>query len=246
MTSPARHALLALVSLLILVAPALARIGGIVGFSDIGCIDCHDAQGAPTPAIAIVGPTTVDAGTQVPYQVVVTSMGASQLGAGFNFAASGGDVAVGDDTGVRRAENREMGRFELTHIGPRENDGNGQATWSFLWIAPTTPGDYTLFAAGNSVNLNNESTGDASNITVLMVTVAGGDPTPTPTVTPATTCAGDCNGDGTVAINELISGVNIALGSAPASACATMDANDDGTVAINEIIAAVSRALSGC
>jgi len=29
---------------------------------------------------------------------------------------------------------------------------------------------------------------------------------------PAQTCVGDCNGDGMVAINELITGVNIALG----------------------------------
>ena len=31
----------------------------------------------------------------------------------------------------------------------------------------------------------------------------------------AQVCVGDCNGDGTVTINELITGVNIALGSAP-------------------------------
>ncbi|HSP97851.1 MAG TPA: choice-of-anchor V domain-containing protein [Candidatus Dormibacteraeota bacterium] len=245
MPSSARPALFVALSLLV-AAPALAHIGGIVGFSDIGCTDCHDAQGAPTPGIAIVGPTTVDPATQVTYQVVVTSMGPTQLGAGFNFAAGAGDVAVGDDTGVHRLENREMRRFELTHTGPRENDANGQAAFSVVWITPATPGDYALFAAGNSVNLDTKPIGDASNVTVLMVHVAGSDPTPTPTVTPGATCTGDCNGDGTVAINELISGVNIALGSAPATACATMDANDDGTVAINELIAAVSRALSGC
>lgn len=245
MTSPARTALLVL-PVLLLAAPAPARIGGIVGFSDIGCTDCHDAQGAPTPGIAIVGPTTVDPAAHVIYQVVVTSMGPSQLGAGFNFAASGGDVAVGDDTGVRRANNPEMRRFELTHTGPRENDANGQAAWSVVWIAPDTPGRYTLFAAGNSVNLNNESTGDASNFTILTVQVGGADPTPTPTATPLAGCGGDCNGDGTVAINELISGVNIALGAAPVASCEAMDATGDGTVAINELVAAVANALDGC
>ena len=35
-----------------------------------------------------------------------------------------------------------------------------------------------------------------------------------PALARAQTCAGDCNGDGTVTINELILGVNIALGSA--------------------------------
>ena len=59
-------------------------------------------------------------------------------------------------------------------------------------------------------------------------------------------CAGDCNGDGTVAINELIVGVNIALGSAQVSACSSFDTNGDGMVAINELIAAVNNALGGC
>jgi cysteine-rich repeat protein len=38
-------------------------------------------------------------------------------------------------------------------------------------------------------------------------------------------CAGDCNDDGSVAINELITGVNIALGSAEVSACSSFDGN---------------------
>jgi hypothetical protein len=59
-------------------------------------------------------------------------------------------------------------------------------------------------------------------------------------------CAGDCNGDGAVAINELITGVNIALGSAPISSCPSFDGNGDGNVAINELIAAVNNALNGC
>ena len=247
MPSPARRVLFALVFSLLVAAPALARSTGIVGFSDIGCTDCHEMTGVPTPTIEIIAPTTVEPGSQVPVQVVVTAMAETQLGAGFNFAAASGDVQIGTDTGVRRAENREQRRFELTHTGPRDNDANGQASWSFIWVAPTTPGAYALFAAGNSVNLDsNERTGDASAFTVLMVQVAGGDPTPTPTATPAPACSGDCNGDGTVAINELIGGVNIALGSAAVASCPAIDANGDGAVAINELVAAVSRALGGC
>lgn len=65
--------------------------------------------------------------------------------------------------------------------------------------------------------------------------------------TPGTVaCTGDCNHDGTVAINELIIGVNIALGSQPVSACPSFDVNSDGSVAINELISAVNHALSGC
>jgi len=62
----------------------------------------------------------------------------------------------------------------------------------------------------------------------------------------AAQCTGDCNGDRLVAINELITGVTIALGSAPVSSCPSFDINGDGSVAINELIAAVNNALAGC
>jgi hypothetical protein len=62
----------------------------------------------------------------------------------------------------------------------------------------------------------------------------------------AQTCPGDCGGDGSVAINELIVGVNIALGALPVSACAAFDRNGDEQVLINEVIDAVNRALNGC
>jgi hypothetical protein len=59
-------------------------------------------------------------------------------------------------------------------------------------------------------------------------------------------CVGDCNGNGSVSINELIVGVNIALGTASSTACSAMDTNQDGRVTINELIAAVKSALDGC
>jgi uncharacterized repeat protein (TIGR01451 family) len=71
--------------------------------------------------------------------------------------------------------------------------------------------------------------------------------TATPTDTPITPpCVGDCNDDGTVAVNELITGVNIALGTAALGACPSFDMSGDGMVAVNELITAVNNALSGC
>jgi hypothetical protein len=55
---------------------------------------------------------------------------------------------------------------------------------------------------------------------------------------------GDCDGDGIVTINELILGVNIALGNLPVTACPAFDTNRDGQVSIDELIAAVNAALS--
>ncbi len=59
-------------------------------------------------------------------------------------------------------------------------------------------------------------------------------------------CPGDCNGDGTVAINELVTGVTIATGSAPASQCPAFDRDTSGSVTVAELIAAVNAALDGC
>jgi hypothetical protein len=62
---------------------------------------------------------------------------------------------------------------------------------------------------------------------------------------PTPSCVGDCNGDGMVLINELVLGVNIALGSTPVSACPAFDANGNGMVLINELISGVNNALAG-
>lgn len=59
-------------------------------------------------------------------------------------------------------------------------------------------------------------------------------------------CVGDCDENGAVAVNELITGVNIALARAAVETCASLDTDADGLVAINEIIGAVNNALRGC
>jgi hypothetical protein len=59
-------------------------------------------------------------------------------------------------------------------------------------------------------------------------------------------CAADCNGDGEVSIDELITAINIALGTAPLSACSAVDTNGNGTVEVSELVAGVASALQGC
>jgi len=56
-------------------------------------------------------------------------------------------------------------------------------------------------------------------------------------------CPGDCNDDNSVAINELITCVNIALGTSETSTCPSCDVNGNGSVEINELILAVGVAL---
>jgi hypothetical protein len=80
-------------------------------------------------------------------------------------------------------------------------------------------------------------------------------PTATPTLTPPSPptptaprpgCVGDCNGDGEVTVDELIKGVNIALGAPLLSGCLSFDANGDGVVTVDEIVKAVNAALNSC
>lgn len=59
-------------------------------------------------------------------------------------------------------------------------------------------------------------------------------------------CAGDCNGNGEVTVDELVRGVNIALGGAELNTCTALDSDGDSSVAVNELVAAVSNALGGC
>lgn len=59
-------------------------------------------------------------------------------------------------------------------------------------------------------------------------------------------CAGDCDGDGSVTVDEVITGVNIALGISPIESCVAFDRDGDGIITVDEVILAVSTALVGC
>ena len=71
--------------------------------------------------------------------------------------------------------------------------------------------------------------------------------TSTPTDTPGSiTCVGDCDGNGSVSVGELVTGVNIALGSQSVDRCRAFDSSGNQRVEISELVAAVNRALNGC
>jgi hypothetical protein len=66
----------------------------------------------------------------------------------------------------------------------------------------------------------------------------------TPTATPEV-CTGNCNGDGSVMVDELITLVNIALGTMPPSGCPQgIPAGESVDVAL--LVRAVNAALNGC
>jgi hypothetical protein len=114
---------------------------------------------------------------------------------------------------------------------------------------PTVPGTTPTPSITAIVATNTPSSSPTSSRSPLTTPTATVTATPSPTPSPTPTlpaCAGDCNQDGSVTVDELIKGVNIALGTTSVDACSSFDANGDGAVTINELIAAVNRALNGC
>ena len=81
-----------------------------------------------------------------------------------------------------------------------------------------------------------------SNLGTVSIAVSPG-PTPTP---PLGACIGDCDLSGAVSVEELVTGVNIALGRASLTSCAAADVNDDKRLTVDELVAAVAAALRSC
>ncbi len=59
-------------------------------------------------------------------------------------------------------------------------------------------------------------------------------------------CPGDCNNDAEVVINELVTGVGIAMGNLRMTLCANFDPNEDAKVSVGELVQGVRSALDGC
>ena len=238
-------------------------ITGVSGKQGTSCSSCH--LGGVSPAVHFEGPTEVAPGATATFRFVVQSQAPSeQIAAGLDIATSAGKLAAVSGQG------EQLLSGEITHTGPKRNDASGMASWDFTWQAPAQVGSATLFGAGNSVNLSGNSFGDLSATTTYQVAVADvaiatpTDPpevpteTPTPTATlepptpsatpdpPISGCVGDCDGSGDVTINEIVSGVNIALDNGDLAACPSLDANQDGQVTVNELLQAVNAAVNGC
>ncbi|MBI1815992.1 MAG: hypothetical protein HYR72_13515 [Deltaproteobacteria bacterium] len=148
------------------------------------CNSCHGG-GSPAPVAPLVqfsGPSQVAASTVATFTFTVTSQAPdNQTQAGFNVAASAGTLAV------LAGQGEKLVSGELTHTAPKVNDGSGVSAWNFTWKAPSAPGNYTLFGAGNSVNRNFNSGGDKASATTLIVMVSASGPSPTPTDSPTPT-----------------------------------------------------------
>lgn len=270
MTASPRSRWLAAALLVLVLFPhdGFAFSTGITGFSGKqGAIcnqpGCH--AGGVEPSVRFEGPAEVAPQAMATFRFVVRSNAPQQqIAAGLDVAASAGTLLTVANEGTRL----QLG--EITHTGPKRLDANGEASFVFQWQAPAAPGEYTLFGAGNNVNLNGTNQGDRAAATTFVVRVVAAEP-PTPTPTPTTAlpdtptatatatptatltetptaqpCLGDCGGDNQVTVDEIVTGVNIALGLAPLENCPVFDGDGDGQVTVDEIIRAVNHALTGC
>lgn len=130
-----------------------------------GCI-CHGFTVSPAVSVFISGPDTLAPGQIAPYTIVVVKD--SNLGAGFNVAAFRGDLLVGDSLEQQWLEE------ELTHLETKLRASSDTISWTFLYGAPASPGPDTLYAVGNSVNLDYELDGDEWNFSPnKIVRIAG-------------------------------------------------------------------------
>jgi hypothetical protein len=77
----------------------------------------------------------------------------------------------------------------------------------------------------------------------VSLTVAGG---LYPMAVAGVECVGDCALDGQVTVDEVVTGVSIALGQRPMGDCIKMDRNGDGQVTVDEIVVSINAALNGC
>lgn len=99
------------------------------------------------------------------------------------------------------------------------------------------------------LDVSETETGLAAARTVGIALPASFTPAPTATTTPVVPtddCVGDCSGNGSVSIDELVRGVNIALGRAPLAECPVFDRDGNGMVSVAELVRGVNSAVRGC
>ena len=112
--------------------------------------------------------------------------------------------------------------------------GSGEiAEWAFHVRSDAPGGTFPI-----TMNVNQSANGPLT----VPLTASNGQLT----ISGAAACPGDCNGDRSVAVDELITGVNIALDNLPLVDCPPFDQDNDGSVTVSELIAAVNAAVNGC
>jgi hypothetical protein len=139
--------------------------GGITGVTKkngSGCT-CHN----PSPTVGVtpqlLGPSTVKAGDTATYRLKIK--GGPLVAAGCNIAVQTGSLLI-NGTDLQKISG------ELTHTAPKTPVGDS-VVFTFKYIAPNNPNTKdSIYANGNSVNLNGNNSGDSWNFaTNFVITV---------------------------------------------------------------------------
>jgi hypothetical protein len=144
-----------------------ASSGGITGVTkksgSPGCT-CHALSPDLDVNVFIAGPDTLSTGETGSYTVSIS--GGPAVAAGTDIAASHGTLLV-DDLQLQKVG------AELTHTSPK-SFVTSTVTFAFKYTAPSAAARETLFANGNSVNLNGSNVGDAWNFAPNKALVVAG------------------------------------------------------------------------
>lgn len=127
-------------------------ITGVTRKNGDGC-NCHGSASAAVQ-VSINGPATLAAGQTGDYSVTIN--GGPLTRGGTNIAVSAGTLAIITGEGTR------MSGGEITHVSPK-TPVSGFVTFNFKYTAPAAAGPVTMYANGNSVNLNGNNSGDQWN-----------------------------------------------------------------------------------
>ena len=146
------------VSLSIIYVTMSSDNNGNTSSSGTNCGNCHGNISTATTVSFSNLPTTAIAGQTYTAQLVMSH--ATNVKYGFNIYATGGTFAT-VSTGTK------LSGGQLTHSTVLTN-----GTVDFKWTAPSTPGTYTIKAAGNAVNGNNQKdAGDNWNTATATIIV---------------------------------------------------------------------------
>jgi hypothetical protein len=117
-----------------------------------GCT-CHGSDSTSSVNVLISGPEYLTVNQEALYNVTIS---------GGPLAAAGVDIAVSKGTLSAVGPDLKLLSGELTHSDPKKAVDKS-VQFQFKYKAPSIPGNQTIFASGNSTNLNDKKTGDKWN-----------------------------------------------------------------------------------
>lgn len=142
--------IIAIVSVSFLFYASSSGITGQTSLNGNGC-DCHGPLSSNV-TVMINGPDTLTVNQTADYTVTIS--GGPLVRGGTNIASSLGVLNAG--AGLQKISG------ELTHTSPK-SPVSGVVAFNFSYTAPSSIGEATLYANGNSVNFNGGSNGDEWN-----------------------------------------------------------------------------------